>query len=58
MSSSAFGSWHYKAAHGKHSDMERKLKEVVKHRYFDLFLVVFVALSYFGLLVESIARHY
>jgi hypothetical protein len=57
MSSSAFGSWQYKTAKGKHSDIQRRLKEWASHKYFDLFLAIFVFLSYFGLLLESMARY-
>ncbi len=57
MTSSAFGGWHYKTGHDKNSGIKRLLKELALRRYFDLFLVVFVALSYFGLLIESMARH-
>ena len=56
MSTDGFHCRHRKLAHHKSSRLERWLIKISSNRYFDLFLMVFLAMIYYLLLLESIYR--
>jgi hypothetical protein len=56
MSIDRFHCWDGKQDHHKSSFLERWLKAIISNRYLDLFLMVFLAMIYYLLLIESIYR--